>query len=503
MCSVKLRSRFVLSMCIALFFGLVLAQSTAFSDEPTQKKDSVAKKEDAAAKRAAEDVKKDGQDVEKPAKSKGLLSKLFEAVLGGGKKNDDQPAEPAIMTAEDYEKIQAQRQKEFMKGVAENPEWHPSHEETTTIKPKLAGGRINNYCLDAGGNLLVCHAGAISVVSPEGKVLEKWPLKFTPQAIGIRPDGTVFVGGEGHLAKLDKKGKVLASVETPVLIALQKPGEKLTPKQKHDAKVQEYVDAFMENSMEEDAARKQAEQSVKFQEEFQKKQREQKLEQLTKAGKTREEALEQLEKDEARQEEFMKRHKASITGIAAGEKDLFVSCGMIKGFGYAVWRFDHDLKNPVQIVKKLRGCCGQMDIQTRDGSLFVAENSRHRVTQYDRDGKVLNKFGKRNRSAPEGFGGCCEPKNLRFTSGGEMLACESGPPVIVRRFAPDGKFLGIAGFPTFATGCTRVTVEASKDGETIYVLNSGESKIHVLKRSNKPAPKDKPAEKPKEEKPAE
>ena len=495
---VKMRSRFVLSMCVALFFGLVLAQSTAFGDEPTQKKDSVAKKEDAAAKKVAEDVKK-------PAKSKGLLTELFEAVLGDGKNKKDgkAPAEPAIMAAENYQKIQAERQKKFKEEVAENPQWHPSHEESTTIKPKLAGGMINNYCLDADGNLLVCHAGAVSVVSPQGKVLKKWPLKFSPQAISVRPGGIVFVGGEGHLAKLDKKGKVLASVETPVFIALQKPGEKLTPKQKHDAKVQEYVDAFTENGMEEDAARKQAEQALKFQDDFRKKQREKMLEQLTKAGKTPEEALEQLEKDEARQEEFMKRHKASITGIAAGETDLFVSCGMIKGFGYAVWRFDHDLKNPVQIVKKLRGCCGQMDIQTRDGSLFVAENSRHRVMQYDRDGKVLNKFGKRNRGAPEGFGGCCEPKNLRFTSGGEMLACESGPPVIVRRFTPDGKFLGIAGFPTFTTGCTRVTVEASKDGKTIYVLNSGESKIHVLKLSNKPAPKKKPPQKPKEEKPAE
>ena len=61
-----------------------------------------------------------------------------------------------------------------------------------------------------------------------------------------------------------------------------------------------------------------------------------------------------------------------------------------------------------------------------------------------------------------------------------MLACESGPPVAVKRFTTDGKFLGVAAIPTFNSGCVRVTVDISRDGSQIFVLNSGENAIHVM-----------------------
>ena len=116
----------------------------------------------------------------------------------------------------------------------------------------------------------------------------------------------------------------------------------------------------------------------------------------------------------------------------------------------------------------------------RDGQLWVAENGRHRVTRYDRQGKVLSHFGNRDRKAADGFGGCCEPKNFRLGPGGELYTAESGPPVVVKRFTPEGKLLGVVGLPKFKTGCVRVTVEVSHDGRKVFVLSSGENAIHVL-----------------------
>ena len=140
----------------------------------------------------------------------------------------------------------------------------------------------------------------------------------------------------------------------------------------------------------------------------------------------------------------------------------------------------HDLKSPVRIVEGLRGCCSQMDIQSKDGEVWVAENARHRVVRYDRDGKVLASFGKADREKASCFGGCCEPKNLRFGPAGELYASESGPPVVVKRFSLDGKFLGVVGVADFYTGCVRVTVAVSANARRVFILNSDAAAIHVL-----------------------
>ncbi len=71
---------------------------------------------------------------------------------------------------------------------------------------------------------------------------------------------------------------------------------------------------------------------------------------------------------------------------------------------------------------------------------------------------------RRDRKAADGFGGCCEPKNMRFAPDGSMYLAESGPPVAVKRFTPEGEFLGVVGLPVFKTGCVRVTVEVARDG---------------------------------------
>ena len=174
------------------------------------------------------------------------------------------------------------------------------------------------------------------------------------------------------------------------------------------------------------------------------------------------------------------QRKSSVNGIAVSKDDVFVACSMAKGYGFAVWRIDREFAKPKQIIEGLRGCCGQMDVQAHDGEVWVAHNCEHKVERYDRDGKKLFSFGKTDRKAADGFGGCCEPKNLRFGPKGELYASESGEPTVIKRFTLDGKFLGVVGLPKDRNGCVRVTIDVSRDGKTLYVLDPNKNAIQVL-----------------------
>lgn len=77
-------------------------------------------------------------------------------------------------------------------------------------------------------------------------------------------------------------------------------------------------------------------------------------------------------------------------------------------------------------------------------------------------------------------GGVAEPKNLRLLGNGEILTAESGPPVAIKRFAADGKFLGVLALPEYSTDCVRSTVEVSPDGARHYILNPEGRSIHVF-----------------------
>lgn len=100
---------------------------------------------------------------------------------------------------------------------------------------------------------------------------------------------------------------------------------------------------------------------------------------------------------------------------------------------------------------------------------------------HDRDGKVLAQFGKSGRVKPDQFGGCCEPKNLRFTSAGDILAAESGPPTCIKRFTKEGKFLGVVALVSCSQGdCVRMTVEVSADGNRFYPLDTTKDTIRVF-----------------------
>jgi hypothetical protein len=168
---------------------------------------------------------------------------------------------------------------------------------------------------------------------------------------------------------------------------------------------------------------------------------------------------------------------ASFTGIAVAENDLFVVCSG-PGYTFNAWRMNHEFQNEKLIVPGLRGCCGQLDCQTHDGDLWLAMNTQHKVYRYDRDGNELGTFGKRDREAADGFGGCCEPKNIRLGEDGFVYCSESGPPVCVKRFSRDGEFQNVVCFPVYETGCVRVSVDLCD--EKVFLLSPNDNAIYVF-----------------------
>ena len=400
----------------------------------------------------------------------------------GANAGEDRPAaeNKAEPPAFDFEALQAEheaRQKATLDKLRSDPDWKGTHEEVSVIEPVPDSGpnAIHNFCLNLDGNLLVCCGGdrktfvrdpknprshtvkkitercEIRVVRPDGQLVAKWKLDSQPQAICVRSDGTIFVAGDGRVLKLSGEGKVLAAVDSPAMAEPVKP-EVVEPQG---------------DAAEEKKEKKTESKSI--------------LRVLTEAMMGKEPALTEADEQQNKaMKEMLKQRRREVTGIAVTDRDLFVACPAREGFGYCVWRMDHNLQNAELIVDGLRGCCGQMDVQAKDGELWIPENARHRVVRYDRDGKQLASFGKRGREKPGEFGGCCEPKNLRFGPDGSLYVSESGPPMVVKRFSPDGEFQGVVAMPSFQTGCVRVTVEVSSDADRVYVFNTDGNKIHVL-----------------------
>lgn len=187
--------------------------------------------------------------------------------------------------------------------------------------------------------------------------------------------------------------------------------------------------------------------------------------------------------------------EASVSGMAVNEKDLFVAFGT-KGSTRSrsvIVRFDRNLDKATEIAKGLRGCCRRLDMLLKDGVLYVAENGAHRVVKFDREGKVLSKWGRRDRKDISGFGSCCNPMNLYFGPGGELYTAESGLGRI-KRYTADGKYLGLVGYvdtnrftraSRLAASCSNISLRMNEDASRIFVLDYKNSLIRVLLRSNK------------------
>jgi len=90
-----------------------------------------------------------------------------------------------------------------------------SHREAEPLAIEFAN--LSTLCLHVNGNLLAGDSGAqeIKVISPAGKQVGTLRPGFGPEAMTVAADGTIYCGGQGKLAKLDREGKVLKTVSVP------------------------------------------------------------------------------------------------------------------------------------------------------------------------------------------------------------------------------------------------------------------------------------------------
>ncbi len=413
------------------------------------------------------------------------------------------------------------------------------------LRDAAAGRTLQTFCLGPDGRVFALVAasvdygagdgaaakagGEIRVLDPKGVEQAKWSVDFTPQRIAASPDGRVYVGGNGRLACYTAEGKRLSERESPHLAAVLADPEAL--RRQAEEQRRSMIDSYRENvkQFEEQAKRlEEAARDAAKKEPAKDKSSDkakdaadgasstkrsssssivgaffaigghgdggepnaaQQLQNLRQAISMYRRVLDMHEKktvDDVVQEITARLQR--IHGIAVSGDDVFVATAVAKGYGYAVWRMSRDFAEPRQIVNGLSGCCGQIDIQAKGAELFVAENSRHRVVRFDRDGKQLAAWGKRDREgAGAGFGGCCNPMNLCFTADGGVVTAESEGRV--KCFRGDGTFDRVLADAKVGGGCKNVAVAISPDGKQVYFYDQQGSQIIILDRHDSAAPK--------------
>lgn len=491
-------------MSMRVFLTLVIGAALAGSTSGALAQET-GSQETGSTKAAAQTGKSGDEDL-------GQLSKELEAAEAEEANAATEQARAAESAMNSYQARARRQAIEARERLTKDPLWKPTHAQVSRIE---IGATLNNMCLDNQGRILACCGDKIlRVVSQEGKVLENRRLDFIPQAISVRPiDGVIFVAGQGQLLRMSPDGEVQEQIEFPAPPTEEEREaifQKLMAQAEQQLKQLEQLSKSVAKQLEtvkEQLAKEQipAEERTKIAKMrddelfghvtsitmtdnglemcfktdtplgIQARALEFYLQQL--GGVDIQQQRKSLEAN-ARRQAQQQTGQATYTGLAVAENDLFVICTGV-GYSYNAWRMTHDFKDPKLILPGLSGCCGQMDCQTHDGNLWLAMNTQHKVISYDRDGNELNSFGRNDGTAADGFGGCCEPKNLRFSKDGKYVYCaQSGPPVCVKRFTLDGEFQDTVCFPIFETGCVRVSVDV--DGDTFFLMSPDESTVYVF-----------------------
>jgi hypothetical protein len=366
-----------------------------------------------------------------------------------------------------------------------------SHEFKKAVKIQSADGKcgVQTFCIDGQGRILALvgqpryfddsskAAGCeVHLLSPLGEPISQWKLDFLGQAINVGADGKIYVAGNGTIVKLAADGKVLKQLDLPHIAAVLKNKDSLRKQAEEQSR--EQAQSF-------ESIRAQFKQRIKALEAKSK-------DKLTSAEKRNlqqyRRSLEMFNRDSQRPsvdsvvQSIVSRLRI-INSVAVSEKDVFIVCGETTGYGYSVWRLDHDFQNSKQVLKGLRGCCGQMDVQVQGNDMVVAENCAHAFARYDRDGEKLGQWGTMSQSGDvKCFGGCCNPMNVRCTTNGDVLTAESEG--FVKRFNSKGEFVSLIGKRPLTGGCKNVSVASSPDGKLVYMCDLPGSQIVIF--SEKP-----------------
>jgi hypothetical protein len=344
-------------------------------------------------------------------------------------------------------------------------------------------GADNGY----GGGQAERAESAVKVLSKEGQSLKEWKVDFAAQSINVGPDGTVYVAGSGNVAKFSPDGKLVKKVELPHIAEFLKNKDAIRKRAEEEARertqsFKQFVKASRERikRLEKKPADERSE-SDKLT-----------IEQL----KTSIKMMEKDQDDEASIESIVQQITSRmriINSVAVSDRDVFIVCGENSGYGYSVWRMDHDFGGAKQVMKGLSGCCGQMDVQVHGDDLLVAENCKHSFARFDRDAKQIGEWGGRATVDDNGkcFGGCCNPMNVRCGPNGDILTAESEG--IVKRFSSKGDFIALVAKRPLTGGCKNVAVAASSDGKFVYCCDKPGSRINIFEEKPKTIAQAKPA----------
>jgi hypothetical protein len=361
------------------------------------------------------------------------------------------------------------------------------------VKGKARGNSLQTLCADSEGNILAVVASGryeqaaiksgtdkvyseVQVFSPEGETLRQWEVPFKAQCIASGPDGKVYVAGDAHLATFEKTGKLIKTLELPHIAKLTHNKEQLKK------------DAESQLKQEQESFKQQIKQIKDMKEKLEKK----KTEELTARDKQMLKQYEQILESYKETEKFYAKRTVDqvlnetltrlryINALAITDDSLFMVCGETNGWGYAVWRMNHQLEDAKQVIGGLGGCCGQMDICCDGNSILVAENTLKKFARYSLEGKSLGKWGKPGDKDLSCFGGCCNPMNLKAGSQGDIFTSESEG--YIKRFSAKGEFLGLVGKVNISGGCKNVAIALSPQEDKVYFCDQPGSKIFILAR---------------------
>ncbi len=373
-----------------------------------------------------------------------------------------------------------------------------THKVVASIDVKGENGlRLQTISLDAKGRVIGLVAppkpfGAptkgqtaeVHVFDADGKPVKSWKVPFHATAVNCGPDGSIYVAGDSKIARFDADGKQVGeTTELPHLAAILKDTAGLKAKAELQLKKEKEQMVQIYGN-----ARKQMTEQLKKIEDKKPEDRSKTEEKQIEQFKNIIKQYEKIETDYKSRTveqviEAMTGRMRIANGMAVSEKDVFVACGDV-GYGYAVWRFTKELKEPKQVLGEIGGCCGQMDIQCHGPDVLVAENTKHQFTRYDRDGKKIGSFGSRGLDTdPKCFGGCCNPMNIRAVGVGDIYTAESEG--IIKRFGPSGEFIETAGVVKLTGGCKNVAVAVSADAKKIFFCDLPGSKFHILEKKGK------------------
>lgn len=324
----------------------------------------------------------------------------------------------------------------------------------------------------------------IQVFDSNGKFEFSWVVEFKASAIGVGSNGDIFVAGDGMVAKCKSDGKIVAQTEAPHLAKMMSDKGKLRTlaEQRKKQTIDSYANMLKQFEKQAEARKLKSKDKTKAEDE------EPAFGGNEQMLKTYRQMVDQATKKtiEKYMEEIGGQIK-SVNSVAASDKEVFLTCGEAKGYGYTVWRMNYDLTDAKAVKEGLSGCCGQMDVQCCKDQLVIAENTRHRVGVYDRDGKQKRTFGSNSREGEgAGFGGCCNPMNTRPCANGDILTAESEG--FIKRFDAQGNYVGLIAHTPLSGGCKNVAVAATPDLSKIYFCDQPGSQILILaKKSDKPA----------------